>query len=317
MQQRSLGNTGLKVTDLGLGTWTWARETDEHEARDQLRSYLDAGGNLIDTAAVYGNGASEELLGHLLREVGRREDLVIATKAGVTFRDGDRSKRELDTSRKAILETLDASLKRLQLDHVDLWQMHVWSDNAPIEETLAAMDDAVRSGRVMYAGISNYNAWQTAQAATLQSVLGRTPLASTQVQYSLLDRRVEESILPAAAATGLGVLAWSPLASGALTGKYRSGTPSDSRGATDEYGPRIEAYLDDHGRGVVEAVCRAADGLGWTPTEVALAWVRDRPGMTAPLLGARTAAQLKAALSVADKALPPELVAALDDVSAE
>lgn len=314
MQQRSLGTTGLKVTDLGLGTWTWARETDEHEARDQLGAYLDAGGNLIDTAAVYGGGASEELLGHLLAEVGRRDDLVIATKAGARMRN---DVREIDTSRKAILETLDASLKRLRLDHIDLWQMHVWSDAAPIEETLAAMDDAVRSGRVMYAGISNYNGWQTAQAATLHSALGRTPLASTQVQYSLLDRRIEESILPAAAATGLGVLAWSPLASGALTGKYRTGTPNNSRGATTEYGPRIEAYLDDHGRGVVEAVCRAADGLGWTPTEVALAWVRDRPGVTAPLLGARTAAQLKSALSVADKKLPPELVAALDDVSAE
>lgn len=314
MQQRSLGSTGLKVAELGLGTWTWARETDEHEARDQLLAYLDAGGNLIDTAAVYGAGASEELLGRLLKEVGRREDLVITTKAGARMRN---DVREIDTSRKAILETLDASLNRLGLDHVDLWQMHVWSDTAPIEETLAAMDDAVRSGRVMYAGISNYNGWQTAQAATLQSALGRTPLASTQIQYSLLDRRVEESILPAAAATGLGVLCWSPLASGALTGKYRTGIPGDSRGATNEYGPRIEAYLDDHGRGVVEAVCRAADGLGWSPTEVALAWVRDRPGITAPLLGARTAAQLKSALSVADKKLPPELVAALDDVSGE
>lgn len=314
MQQRSLGSTGLKVSDLGLGTWTWARETDEHEARDQLRSYLDAGGTLIDSAAVYGGGASEELLGRLLQEVGRRDDLVIATKAGARMRHGV---REIDTSRKAILETLDASLARLGLDHVDLWQMHVWSDSAPIEETLAAMDDAVRSGRVMYAGISNYNGWQTAQAATLHSALGRTPLASTQVQYSLLDRRVEESVLPAAAATGLGVLCWSPLASGALTGKYRTGIPGDSRGATDEYAPRIEAYLDDHGRGVVEAVCRAADGLGWTPVEVALAWVRDRHGVTAPLLGARTAAQLKSALTVADKRLPPELVAALDDVSAD
>ncbi len=315
MQQRRLGATGLKVSRLGLGTMTWGRDTDEHEARDQLISFAEAGGTLLDTAAGYGDGASEELIGSLVGDVVARDEVVLATKAGISRRTGE---RVTDTSRGTLLSTLDASLARLGVDHVDLWQVHVWTDETPVEETLSALDLAVSSGRAAYVGISNYTGWQTAQAATWQrAVPGRTPLASTQVEYSLLNRQVEHEVVPAAQALGLGVLPWSPLGRGVLTGKYRTGTPSDSRAATEHFARFVGAYLDERGRGIVEAVARAADGLGWTPLEVALVWVRDRPGVTAPIVGARTAAQLKGALGVDELTLPAEIVDALDDVSAD
>jgi aryl-alcohol dehydrogenase-like predicted oxidoreductase len=313
MQQRSLGATGLKVSRLGLGTMTWGRDTDEHEARDQLVAFVEAGGTLLDTAAGYGDGASEELIGRLVGDVVGREEIVLATKAGISRRSGE---RVTDTSRGHLLTSLDASLKRLGVDHVDLWQVHVWADDTPLEETLSALDLAVSSGRASYVGVSNYTGWQTAQAATWQrAVPGRTPLASTQVEYSLLNRGVEHEVLPAARALGLGVLPWSPLGRGVLTGKYRSGIPSDSRAATDHFGRFVGAYLDDRSRGIVEAVARAADGLDWTPLEVSLVWVRDRVGVTAPIVGARTAAQLKGALGIEELTLPSEIVEALDDVS--
>jgi aryl-alcohol dehydrogenase-like predicted oxidoreductase len=315
MQQRTLGATGLKVSRLGLGTMTWGRDTDEHEARDQLISFAEAGGTLLDTAAGYGDGASEELIGSLVGDVVARDEIVLATKAGISRRTGE---RVTDTSRGTLLSTLDASLERLGVDHVDLWQVHVWTDETPVEETLTALDLAVSSGRAAYVGISNYTGWQTAQAATWQrAVPGRFPLASTQVEYSLLNRQVEHEVVPAAQALGLGVLPWSPLGRGVLTGKYRSGTPSDSRAATEHFARFVGAYLDERGRGIVEAVARAADGLGWTPLEVALVWVRDRPAVTSPIVGARTAAQLKGALGVEELTLPAEIVDALDDVSAD
>jgi aryl-alcohol dehydrogenase-like predicted oxidoreductase len=315
MQQRSLGATGLKVSRLGLGTMTWGRDTDEHEARDQLIAFAEAGGTLVDTAAGYGDGASEELIGTLIGDVVARDEVVLATKAGISRRTGE---RVTNTSRGNLLTTLDASLKRLGVDHVDLWQVHVWTDDTPVEETLSALDLAVTSGRASYVGISNYTGWQTAQAATWQrAVPGRVPLASTQVEYSLLNRQVEHEVVPAAQALGLGVLPWSPLGRGVLTGKYRTGTPSDSRAATEHFARFVGAYLDERGRGIVEAVARAADGLGWSPLEVSLVWVRDRPGVGAPIVGARTAAQLDGALGIEDLTLPPEIVAALDDVSAD
>ncbi|MCP3423712.1 aldo/keto reductase [Nocardioides pinisoli] len=315
MQQRSLGATGLKVSRLGLGTMTWGRDTDEHEARDQLIAFAEAGGTLLDTAAGYGDGASEELIGTLVGDVVARDEIVLATKAGISRRTGE---RVTDTSRGHLLSTLDASLKRLGVDHVDLWQVHVWTDEAPVEETLSALDLAVTSGRASYVGVSNYTGWQTAQAATWQrAVPGRVPLASTQVEYSLLNRHVEHEVVPAARALGLGILPWSPLGRGVLTGKYRTGTPSDSRAATEHFARFVGAYLDERGRGIVEAVARAADGLGWSPLEVSLVWVRDRPGVTAPIVGARTAAQLKGALGIEELALPREIIDALDDVSAD
>jgi aryl-alcohol dehydrogenase-like predicted oxidoreductase len=314
MQQRSLGRTGLKVSRLGLGTLTWGRDTDEHEARDQLVAFTEAGGTLLDTAAGYGEGASERLIGSLLGDVVQRDDVVLATKAGITR---SRGTRQTNASRGHLLRTLDASLRRLGVDHVDLWQVHTWVDDTPLEETLAALDHAVTTGRAAYVGISNYAGWQSAQAATWQhAVPGRVPLASTQVEYSLVNRGAEAEVLPAAEAMGLGVLPWSPLGRGVLTGKYRHGTPADSRAASPHFAGFVGAYLADRPARVVEAVARAAEGLDWSPLEVALTWVRDRPGVTAPIVGARTAAQLRGSLTVEELELPPQIVAALDDVSA-
>jgi aryl-alcohol dehydrogenase-like predicted oxidoreductase len=314
MQQRHLGSTGLKVSRLGLGTMTWGRDTDEHEARDQLKAFVEAGGNLVDTAAGYTDGDSERLIGSLLGDVVRRDEVVLATKAGIGRRDGE---RVTDTSRGFLITALDESLRRLDVDHVDLWQVHTWSDDAPLEETLGALDYAVSTGRAAYAGISNYAGWQTARAATWQAAVpGRARIASTQMEYSLLNRSIEAEVLPAAAALGLGVLPWSPLGRGVLTGKYRTGTPADSRAASPHLNSFVGRFLDDRAQRIVEAVVKAAEGLDWTPLEVALAWVRDRPGVTAPIVGARTAAQLRASLLVEECELPAELVTALDDVSA-
>ncbi|MGZ4468314.1 MAG: aldo/keto reductase [Nocardioidaceae bacterium] len=314
MQQRFLGRTGLKVSRLGLGTLTWGRDTDEHEARDQLIAFTEAGGTLVDTAAGYGDGASEELIGSLLGDVVDRDDIVLATKAGISR---SRGTRETNASRGYLIATLDASLKRLGVDHVDLWQVHTWVEDTPLEETLTALDYAITTGRAAYVGVSNYNGWQSAQAATWQrAVPGRATLASNQVEYSLLNRKVEAETIPAAQALGLGVLPWSPLGRGVLTGKYRSGTPADSRAASPHFANFVGTYLTDHNARVVEAVARAAEGLDWSPLEVALTWVRDRPGVTAPIVGARTAAQLRGSLTVEECALPAEIVAALDDVSA-
>jgi len=313
MKQRRLGATGLHVSRLALGTMTWGRDTDEHEARDQLVAFVEAGGTLVDTAAGYGDGESERLLGTLLAEVVGRDEVVLATKAGISRRSGE---RVVDTSRGTLLDELDASLDRLGTDHVDLWQVHTWSDDAPLEETLSALDHAVSTGRARYVGISNYAGWQSARAATWQgSAYGRATLAAHQVEYSLLARGVEHEVLPAARALGLGVLAWSPLGRGVLTGKYRHGTPADSRAASPHFESFVARYLDTRARRIVDAVVTAADGLDATPLEVSLAWVRDRPGVTAPIVGARTAAQLRGALVAESLTLPEEIVAALDDVS--
>jgi aryl-alcohol dehydrogenase-like predicted oxidoreductase len=313
MHVRRVGDTGLKVSRLGLGTMTWGRDTDEHEARDQLIAFAEAGGTLVDTAAGYADGVAEELIGSLVGDVVARDEVVIATKAGISRRTGT---RVTDASRGNLLSSLDGSLKRLGVDHVDLWQVHTWVDDTPLEETLSALDTAVATGRASYVGVSNYAGWQTAQAATWQrAVPGRAPLASTQMEYSLLNRAVEDEVLPAARALGMGMLPWSPLGRGVLTGKYRNGTPADSRAATSHFEEFVGAYLGPRSQRIVEAVTRAAEGLGWSPLEVALAWVRDRPGVTAPIVGARTADQLRGALGVEERALPDEISTALDDVS--
>jgi aryl-alcohol dehydrogenase-like predicted oxidoreductase len=313
MQQRYLGSTGLSVSRLGLGTMTWGRDTDEHEAREQLVAFVDAGGTLVDTAAGYTDGDSERLIGSLIGDVCARDEIVLATKAGLGRRGRERI---TNASRGYLISSLDASLKRLRVDHVDLWQVHTWVEDAPLEETLSALDYAVSTGRASYVGISNYTGWQSAQAATWQrAVPGRAPLASHQVEYSLLNRTIEAEVIPAAQALGLGILPWSPLGRGVLSGKYRGGTPADSRAASPHFASFVGRYLGEPSQRVVEAVARAADGLGWSLLEVALAWVRDRPGVTAPILGARTAAQLRESLGVEGCELPVEIVQALEDVS--
>jgi aryl-alcohol dehydrogenase-like predicted oxidoreductase len=251
MVQRRVGRSGLTVSRLGLGTLSWGSETDAADAADVLTAFADAGGTLIDTAPHYGEGHAEELLGSLLHKTVRRDEMVLATKAGLGLRGPD---LVVDTSRRALLDTLDLSLARLDTDHVDLWQVHVFDPAAPLDETLSALDHALASGRTRYVGVSNHAGWELARTAPVESRAGR----------------------------------------------------SDA----------VDRYLTTNGRRVVDAVVTAAKGLGATPLEVALAWVRDHPGISSAIVGARTTVQLRELLSAEKLTLPAEIRTALDDISA-
>lgn len=313
MELRKAGATGLTISRLGLGTMTWGRDTDEHEAADQARAFLDAGGNFFDTAAVYGAGDSEKVVGGLIGSLFKREDVVIATKAGIVFNDGVRT---VNTSRGAILSELDSSLKRLGTDYVDLWQVHTWDEETPLDDTLSALDTAFQSGRARYVGLSNFSGWQSARSITKQeSNSTKAPIATLQNEYSLLNREIESEVLPGALEMNVGILAWSPLGRGVLTGKYRNGLPSDSRGASPHFAGFVEPYLDKRSTKIVDAVQVAADGLGYSPLEVALAWVRDAIGVTSAIVGARTGAQLRGILRSEEISLPGVVREALDEVS--
>lgn len=313
METRRAGSSGLSLTRLGLGTMTWGRDTDEHEAADQCRAYLDAGGNFLDTAAVYGDGDSERLIGGLIGALFKRDDVVIATKAGISFVNGVRT---LNASRGALIAELEKSLLRLGTDHVDLWQVHAWDPSNPLDDTLSALDFAYSSGKARYVGISNYSGWQTARAISRQeSIPSKAPIASIQSEYSLLNRGIEKEVLPCINELNVGLLAWSPLGRGVLTGKYRNGLPSDSRGASAHFAGFVEGYLDERASRIVEAVCVAAEGLGYSPLEIALAWVRDAIGVTSAIIGARTGAQLRGILTSEEITLPAIVRQALDEVS--
>jgi aryl-alcohol dehydrogenase-like predicted oxidoreductase len=273
---------------------TWGRDTDENEAAQQLQYFVEAGGNLIDTAAVYGDGDAERVLGGFIGTLVKRDQLFLASKAGISFKDGS---RQINNSRNELISDLDRTLSRLNVEYLDLWQIHTWDKNTPLEETLSALDYATASGKARYVSVCNFNGWQLARSATLQNpIFGKAALISTQNEYSLLNRKVEEEVLPASNALNLGFLAWSPLGRGVLTGKYRSGVPSDSRGASPHFANFVEPYLSERSKQIVEAVCVAADGLGYSPLEVALSWVRDAPGVTSALIGARTGAQMRGIL---------------------
>jgi aryl-alcohol dehydrogenase-like predicted oxidoreductase len=307
MDIRPLGRTGLRVSALGLGTMTWSRDTDEHDAREQLRDFVDAGGTLVDTSASYADGGAEELLGTLLGDVAARDEVVLVTKAGA-------ARGVVDASRGALLSTLDASLRRLSTDHVDVWLVQTPDPRTPLDETVSALRLAVTSGRARYVGLSNHAGWQVARAATLLE--GEVGLAAVEAEYSLLQRGVEREVLPAAGALGAGLLAWSPLGRGVLTGKYRRTVPADSRAASAHLAGFVQPYLDAASAAVVDAVATAAQGLERTPLEVALAWVRDGVGVASAIVGARNPAQLRGSLAAGDLTLPAALRAALDEVSA-
>ena len=313
MEMRMVGNSGLEISRLGLGTMTWGRDTDTHEAADQARAYIEAGGNFFDTASHYGDGDSERVIGGLIGTLFRREDVVISTKAGVSY---ESSSLKTDASRPSLMSALDQSLARLGTDHVDLWQVQIWDERVPLEDSLSALDWAFTSGRARYVGISNFNGWQSARAISLQEAnSAKAPITSLQNEFSLLARGVEEDALDCAINLNRGFIAWSPLGRGALTGKYREGIPSDSRAATPHFAPFIEPYLNDKSRRIVEAVSVAAQGLGYSPLEVALAWVRDFPGVTSAVVGARTGAQMRGILVSEEIALPEVVRAALNEIS--
>ena len=314
MELRRAGKSGLSLSRLGLGTMTWGRDTDTHEAADQCRAFIEAGGNFIDTSSTYGDGDSERVIGGLIGTLFKREDVAIATKAGVTFPEGQRT---VNNSRQSLIAELDKSLARLESDYVDIWQIHSWDPHNPLEDTLSALDYAYTSGKARYVGISNFSGWQSARAITIQETnSAKAPIVTHQVEYSLLNRSIESEVLPCADETGIGVLAWGPLGRGVLTGKYRKGIPSDSRAAAPHFVKHVEPYLREKPQRIVEAVAVAAEGLGFAPLEVALAWVRDTPGITSAIVGARTGAQLRGILTSEEITLPDIVRDALNEISA-
>ena len=287
---------------------TWAGETDEQDASELLRTFLNAGGRHVDTSASYSDGRAEAMFGSLLGDVVSRTEVSISTKAGMTTPDG---RRAVDASRNAMLTGLDASLARLGTDYVDLWFAEAWDGNVPLEETLSALEFAVRTGRARYAGVSNYNGWQTAKAA----VLAGFPLVAAQAEYSFLQRAPEAELIPAVEDAGLGLMACAPLGRGVLTGKYRGAVPSGSRGASAAGARYVEPYLAEGPSRTVEAVCMAAKGLGRTPQDVALSWLLSQHGVATAVVGPRTPVQLKEILEAQLAPLPPEIARALEDVS--
>ena len=313
MIKRRAGQSGLELSRIGLGTMTWGRDTDTHEAAEQMRAFVEAGGNFIDTASTYADGDAERVIGGLIGTIANRDDLVIATKAGVSFPDGTRT---INNSRHHLISELDKSLARLGSDYVDLWQVHEWDSNVALDDTLSALDYAYTSGKARYVGVSNFIGWQSSRAITLQgSNTAKAPIATIQSEYSLLNRSIEDEVLDCAQSLGVGLLAWSPLGRGVLTGKYRQSIPADSRGATPHFANFIAPYLSDNSARIVEAVAAAAAGLGYSPLEVALAWVRDAPGVTSAIVGARTGAQLRGVLTVEEIVLPEVVRTALNEVS--
>ncbi len=310
MERRRVGTSGLDVSSLALGTMTWSRDTDAQEAGTIVDRFLDAGGTLIDTAASYADGGSEELIGSLLGGSVERSDVQICTKAGVrrTAQGGS-----IDASRVTMLSTLDASLDRLGTDYVDVWLVHTLDPLTPLEETLHALEIAVNSGRARYVGVSNYPGWATARIATLAT--SRPSVDVTQVEYSLVQRGIEREVVPAARATGMGIMAWSPLGRGVLTGKYRDAIPADSRAASDHLAGFVEPYLNNRVAAIVDALMTASAGLERSAQEVALAWVLSKPGVSSAVVGARTAAQWDALMAGADLDLPSEILDALDEVT--
>ena len=305
MRYTALGRSGADVSNLALGTMTFGAETPRDEAHAQLDAYTAAGGTLVETADVYSGGHSEEIVGAWLGSRGPavRDGLFLAGKGrfpvGVEPRDAGLSRRHL---RRA----LDASLRRLGVEHLDLYQVHAWDPVTPLEETLGFLEDAVRSGKVTYTGLSNFTGWQIAQAAA--SVRGRFPLISMQPQYNLLAREVEWEILPACVANGLGVLPWSPLGGGWLTGKYsRSERPMGATRLGEDPERGVEAYAlrsaEERTWRVLDVLGRIAAEHGQSMAAVALGWLDAQPAVTSIIVGARTVRQLEDNLSAVDVVL--------------
>ena len=319
MHQRLLGRSGCSVSSLCLGTMTFGDETDETGSHEQLDLFLEAGGTLVDTADVYSAGAAESIIGRWLaaRPAEVRDRVVLATKG--RFPMGDEP-NAVGTSRRHLRRALDDSLTRLGVEHVDLYQLHAWDPHTPLEETLRFLDDAVRAGKIGYPGLSNFTGWQVQQAVDLAERRGWAVPVTLQPSYSLLVREVEYEIVPACLANGLGLLPWSPLAGGWLSGKYtRDARPSGATRLGEDPARGIEAYDRVGGRAqtwdVLAAVQDVAEARGVSMAQVALAWVHARPGVSSVILGARTSEQLRANLAAADLVLSPQDSARLDQAS--
>lgn len=314
MRYTLFGRTGLRVSELSLGTMTFGDDWGWGAAQDTSRrifdTYTDAGGNFLDTANNYTDGSAERIVGELL--AGRRDQYVLASKYTCATRKGDVNAG--GSHRKNLVQSVEASLDRLRTDRLDILWVHARDNFTPVEEVMRALDDIVRAGKVLYVGVSDWPAWEIAQANTLAELRGWTAFAGSQLRYNLLERTPERELLPQARAFDLAVLAWAPLAAGKLTGKYRRGESGRLRVLGTENS--TENGADQQEEAVVSAVLEIAEQGGWSPAQVALAWLRQRPGNIVPILGATKESQLLDNLAAVDVALDADAVARLDEVSA-
>jgi aryl-alcohol dehydrogenase-like predicted oxidoreductase len=319
VEYRTLGHSGCAVSALALGTMTFGRESSEQDSHAQLDRFLDAGGNLVDTADVYADGASEEIIGRWFtaKQPADRERVVLATKGRFPMGDGP---NDVGLSRRHLSSALDASLRRLNVERVDLYQVHAYDPWTPLEETLRFLDDAVRAGKVHYVGLSNFTGWQLQRAVDLADFRNLARPVTLQPQYNLLAREIEWEVVPAAQANGLGLLPWSPLGGGWLTGKYqREERPTGATRLGENPDRGVEAYDRRGGTertwDVVDAVRVVADETGASMAQVALSWLAARPAVTAVILGARTLEQLDDNLAAVDVHLSVEQTERLDVAS--
>jgi aryl-alcohol dehydrogenase-like predicted oxidoreductase len=317
VEYRNLGRSGCAVSALALGTMTFGREATEQDSHLQLDRFLEAGGTLIDTADVYTDGASEQIIGRWLTKKQERERVVVATKGRFPMGDGP---NDVGLSRRHLASALEASLRRLNVDRVDLYQVHAYDPLTPLEETLRFLDDAIRAGKVHYVGLSNFTGWQLQRAVDLAEFRGLAGPVTLQPQYNLLVREIEWEVVPAAQANGLGLLPWSPLGGGWLTGKYlREQAPTGATRLGENPDSGVEAYTR-RGRtertwDVVDAVRATAQQRGDSMAQVALSWLAARPAVTSVILGARTLEQLDDNLAAIDVHLSAEETSLLDAAS--
>ncbi len=314
MRYRLLGNSGLRVSEAALGTMTfgddWGWGTANDEARKVYDTFREAGGNFIDTANVYTNGTSESFLGEFMQ--GHRQSVVMATK--YTNAAPGTDPNAAGNHRKSMVQAVEASLKRLGTDYIDLYWVHIWDQITPAEEVMRGLDDLVRQGKVLYIGISDAPAWWIAQANTLANLRGWSPFTALQIEYSLIERTVERELVPMAKALNLGLTAWSPLANGVLTGKYHGhGSSEGGRMSAD----MMKEFLPEERRSerIVSAVKSVSDKVGRSMAQVALAWLRHRPVPVIPIIGARKLSQLRDNLASFDLTFSPDELKTLDEAS--
>ncbi|MBV8377353.1 MAG: aldo/keto reductase [Verrucomicrobia bacterium] len=317
MNYRHLGKTGLKVSELCLGAMTFGRENEatEKESFRMMDGFVEAGGNFIDTANVYSTGVSEEIVGRWLSKRQRRDDLVIATKVRFPMGSGP---NDLGLSRKHILSSAEASLRRLQTDYLDLYQVHCWDEKTPLEETLSTLNDLVRKGAVRYLGASNFAGWQLQRAIDVSRENGWEGFVCLQPQYNLLCRSTEWELVPLSLREGLGLIPWSPLRGGWLSGKFKRGMTAPPEGSRIElaekkdWGEKWSAYNNEQTWRTLDALHEVAASVNRPPAQVAINWLLQKPGVTAPIIGARGLQQLENNLASAGWSLSPEQVAKLD-----
>ncbi len=313
-----LGSSGLRISPLCLGTMTFFTDSgwgaDEKECRNILDAYAEQGGNFVDTANSYGYGTSEEVVGKLLK--GRRQQFVVSTKYSMGMEEKDPNAS--GNHRKNMFQSVEASLKRLQTDYIDIYWLHVWENRTPIDEVMRAFDDLVRQGKILYIGISDTPAWKIAQANTIARLRGWTPCIALQAEYNLIERTAEQELIPMAAEMGISVLAWSPLASGLLSGKYSREDMGEN--APQEEGSRramnqIRKLINERSLAIAEEVKTMANEIGRTPSQIALNWLLQRPEGIVPILGVRKTEQLKDNLGCLEFLLTPEQTGRLDSIS--